>query len=211
MDESSVGFARKSQHEVTDDENGPACECARWVAEDDRVACSIRSCAKQVLDIGVAADHPVQHDDVGDVDSSRRRGEIDAEQPPDPTRDPCFVDQAGGLGLVCSGEFEIDGACRTPSKQLELNLTDSAADLEDCGIVDAGRREEADDAPLWQGEPLSSIATGCLASESVIEDLLVPLGTRRRAAIVHGISMQPVGAHGSARSWDHRRQPVAKI
>ena len=100
---------------------------------------------EQSLVVRVAAHHPVQDDDVGRVDGLRGRGDVDeaAGHP---------VAQAGSrrellrVGVVGVDELQVRGALGPATEQLELDVADASADLEDGGAVDAAAADEVDDA-----------------------------------------------------------------
>jgi hypothetical protein len=70
------------------------------------VAGVIGSRAEQLRDVGVAAHHPVQDDDVGRLDRARVHRDVD-QATLHPIADAGHLDQGRGLGLVAGRELQI--------------------------------------------------------------------------------------------------------
>jgi hypothetical protein len=99
--------------------------------------------AQQALIVWVAAHDPVQHHQVGRRHCPRVLGEI-VNPPVEAPLDPCLFGERGCRLLVGGGELQVLGPSRTRLQQLDLDLADAPADLQDAGSLDAQRSQELD-------------------------------------------------------------------
>ena len=76
---------------------------------------------QQPLVVGIAADDPVQDDDVGRLNRVRIGGEI-VETPLRPLLESGLAQQLPCLVRVRRRQFEVDRALRAPFQQLDLDL-----------------------------------------------------------------------------------------
>ena len=68
---------RQSERDVANSDEGAPRERSRRMTEDDGVSSSVGRGTQESLVVGVAADDPVQHDDIGNCDILGGHGEID--------------------------------------------------------------------------------------------------------------------------------------
>lgn len=112
----------------------------RRVREDQQTTCVARCCLEQALVVGVAADHPVQHDHVGRRNRLGIGGDV-VSAARHPVRHPRSGQQCGGLGLVAGGDLQIGDLARTAAQQLEVQITDATAPI--------SRTDEPSRPPRW--------------------------------------------------------------
>ena len=99
----------------------------------------------------------MQHDDVGCLDALWIGGDVvEASLCAVPERG--LAQQPLGLLLVGWRKLEVHGARRTALQQLNLDLTDAAADFEYGGTLDPTQLEELDHPPRRLIESLLSVA-----------------------------------------------------
>ena len=137
--------------------------------------------------VRVAADHPVQHHQVSSLHRVRCRGHVD-DASMDPVGDTRVLRQAARLLVVRRGQLRDRGRLRTPAQQLDADLSDTAADLEDRRPGQVVLREEVDHLA---GSRIGAAAPGALrhpAREPLAEHVLVPL---RVATPSHPTSIHP--------------------
>jgi len=86
----------------------------------------------QRLHLGIAADHPIEGDQVGNLDSLGEGDEVPAYEPDSVTMAP-----AGGLFRrdleKGGGNIEVDGLLDVGTQQLVMNRADSTPDVEEGG------------------------------------------------------------------------------
>jgi hypothetical protein len=78
----------------------------------------------------------VQDDQVGGGHRPRVLGEV-VDAPVDPRLEPRLRGQLVRLVLVGGGELQVLGACGAGLEQLDLELADAPADLQDAGPLQA--------------------------------------------------------------------------
>src|SRR5215472_12234008 len=115
--------------------------------------------------VGVAAHDAMQYDDIsGD---NRIRFLSDVEEPArHPVSHPGFVEYAGGLRLVVLRNLEVGHMRGAPAKQLDLEVADAAADLQDRGARNPARLNVVDYCPRRGSESSAPIALRCTPGEA---------------------------------------------
>jgi hypothetical protein len=88
--------------------------------------------AEQARIVGVAAHHPVQDHQVGRRHRPGVRGQV-VDAPVQAPLDPGLPGERARLSLAGRGEFQVLGPRRARLQQLDLDLADAAADLQDAG------------------------------------------------------------------------------
>src|SRR6266511_4997480 len=109
---------------------------AGWIAEDQGAPRMVGGSSQQALVVWVTAHYPVQDHQVGWLHRRGVLGEI-VDAPVDAPLDPYLPDERARLFLVGGGEFQILGPRRARLQQLDLDLADAPADLQDAGTLDA--------------------------------------------------------------------------
>src|SRR4029453_13931963 len=106
-----------------------------------------------------------------------------------------LVEEPYRLLVIGGRELEVDGAGGAPLQELDLDLADSAADLEDGRALDPPLLEKRNHPPRRLVEPLLSIALRGSPGEAWREE---PVTAARIAAARHAESVSP--AHTAAAS-----------
>jgi hypothetical protein len=78
--------------------------------------------------------------------------------------------------LVGGGEFQVLGARRAQLQELDLDLADAAADLQDAGPLDADLLQELDRLLRGGVEAALAVAVGEPAGEPLVEEAVVVTG-----------------------------------
>jgi hypothetical protein len=133
----------------------------------------VRGGSEQALVVRVAADDPVQDDDVRGLDGVCVGGDV-VQPPLHPLRDPRLLREGACLALVLGRELEVDRAGGAGLQQLDLDLTDAAADLEHRGALDAAGRDEVGDPLRGPVEAALPVLARDPAGEAPVEELSVP-------------------------------------
>ena len=157
--------------EVLRAEDHPREHAVGRVAEDQQPAGVLGRRRQQPLVIGVAAHHPVQHDHVGGLDAVPVDGDV-VQPAGHPALEPGLPDQAGGLGLVRRGQLQVHRPGRARPQQLQLDLPDAAADLEDAGAGDPALLQERQHPGGGPVETAVAVAAGLAPDEAAAEELV---------------------------------------
>jgi hypothetical protein len=158
------------------------------MAEDDGVPGVGRDRAEETLVVGKAADDPVKDHDVGRRD--RRRILRDVVDPPvDAALGAGFSQETPRLALVAGRHLEVRHVRRPAREQLEADLADAAADLEDARVREADVLEERDHAARRPVEASLAVAARRACGEALVEESRSPAG--RNSASPHDRSASP--------------------
>src|SRR4029077_5561998 len=136
----------------------------------------------------------------GGVHGLRGRADVD-ETAADP------VAQAGSLryllrvGVVDVDQLEVRRVLGPPAQQLELDVADATADLEDRRAVDAAAGEEVDDAGRGLVETAFPVPGPQVPGEPGTEHVVAPTGV---TAAAHDRSIAGSGTRVSPRTDDPR-------
>jgi hypothetical protein len=144
--------------------------------------------------IGIAADNAIHHDDVCRRDGARFTHEV-AKPSLDAVGHPVLAEQLRCDRLVSGRKLDVGDVCRPGLQQLELDLADTTADLEDVIARRHAAAYEADDALRIAGQAATRVVACLGASVFLVEDLVVVI---RLAAGRHGMSL--AHRHVAARS-----------
>ena len=126
------------------------------VAEHQRFPGRVGRRTQQALVVGVAAHHPVQHQDIRGLDTGRVGRDV--QRPPvHSAPQPGLADESLRLVLVRRGQLKVQRGRSAPLDQLELDLADPSADLEHRLTHWAAPVQELDhsspDLARWQARP----------------------------------------------------------
>jgi hypothetical protein len=77
------------------------------------------------------------------------------------------------LVLVGGGEFQVLGPRRARLQQLDLDLADAPADLQDAGALDAELSQELDHLPRGRVESTLAVSAGEPAGEPLVEEAVI--------------------------------------
>ena len=127
--------------------------------------------ADERLVVGVAADHPVQHDNVRRRELLRPLGEIE-QTPVGTCVESVGVEQFGGVGVVRGRELHVHRSRNAGLKQLELDRPDPAANLQHRLPLDPTALNELDDPPRVAVQSLAAVAACITPSDTFIEELV---------------------------------------
>ena len=152
VEEGAVGLAGQAQHGVLGGDPGPRRRVARRVAEDEELLGPVGGGAEQPVDVGVAADHPVQHHHVRGLDGLRVHGDVE-DASVHAVLDAGIRGESAGVRVVAVDELEVRRMGCPGSQQLDLQRPDAAADLEHRGALDASRGDDVDNALLGGVSP----------------------------------------------------------
>ena len=115
--------------------------------------------AEQTLVVGIAAHDSMEDDHIGGLDVGRVGGDV-VEAPLRTLLEAVLLKEPCPLLLVPGGELEVDGARRASLQELDLQLADAAADLEDARSLDPVLLEERHHALRCLVDPVLAIALG---------------------------------------------------
>src|SRR6266550_1021675 len=132
---------------------------------------TLRSRAQQALVIRIAADDPVQHDDVGWLDAVGLCRDV-VEAPLCTVLECRLAQEPLRLLVIRRRELQVQAAGGTALQQLDLDLTDAAADLEDGCTLDPTQLEKLDHPPRRSIKSSLSIARRHAASKPRREELV---------------------------------------
>jgi hypothetical protein len=113
MGEHSEFPSPNSKADVLGGDEQPRNGVASRVTEDQQAASVCGGRPEQPLVVGIAADHPVENDNVGRLDGVGVDGDV-VQPPPHATRKPGLAQEAFGLALVGGRELQIDAALCAP-------------------------------------------------------------------------------------------------
>src|SRR3954447_12737534 len=123
------------------------------------------------LVIQVTADDPMQHHDVCGAEFSGPLREVE-QSPVGAFLEPVAAKKLRGVRVVRGRELDVHRPIGTGAEQLELDRTDSTADLQHCFPLHPTPLHELDDPPGIAVEALpvvaASIATGGPLSEELV-------------------------------------------
>src|SRR5712691_6682554 len=128
----------------------------------------------------------MQHDDVGWLDAVWLYRDV-VEAPLCPILQCRLAQEPLRLLVVRRRKLQVHGAGGTALQQLDLDLTDAAADLEDSCTLDSTQLEKLDHPPRRSIKSFLSIARGHAASKPRREELVA---TARIAASGHSTSLE---------------------
>jgi hypothetical protein len=74
------------------------------------------------------------------------------------------------------GELQVPGPGRARLQELDLDLADAPADLQDAGILDAKRSQELDHRPGGLVESVLAVSVGEPAGEPLVEEAAIVAG-----------------------------------
>jgi hypothetical protein len=97
--------------------------------------------------------------------------------------DPGLPGERARLSLAGGGELQVLGPGRARLQQLDLDLADAAADLQDAGPLDADLLQELDHRPRGLIEAAFAVAVGEPAGEPLVEEAVI---VSRGTAACHG-------------------------
>ena len=163
----------------------PAHQVAGRVAEHQQVSSVVGGSAEKALVVRVAAHHPVQDDDVGRFDGLRGGGDVD-QTAGDPVAQSGSLGELRSVAVVDADELEVRRVLGPPAEQLELDVADAPADLEDGRAVDAAAGDEVDDADRSPVQTASAIPGPQVPGEPGPEHVVAPAGV---AAAAHDRSI----------------------
>src|SRR6266487_2816411 len=164
MGEAPILPAEQPESEVRcTDEKARQC-VARRIAEHEQTLSALRGRSQEALVVRVTADDSVQHDDVGCLDGFGLDGDV-VEASLCTVLERHFAQEPLRLLLVRRRELQVHGARGATLQQLDLDLTDAAADLEHGCTLDATQLEKLDHPPRCSIKPSFSIARRYTASK----------------------------------------------
>jgi hypothetical protein len=140
---------------------------------------------QQPLIVGIAAHHPVQHNDVSRLHLVGRGCNIH-EPPRHPISHPGSFQQSRRLRLVTSRELQIRRRTGPTTEQLNLEVTHSPADLQHRSVLDAALGRKGHHPALGVVEPALAICTREPPSKPIAENGLVARGV---ATLTHALSV----------------------
>jgi hypothetical protein len=114
----------------------------------------------------------VQDHQVGRVHRPGILGEI-VDAPVKAPLDPCLPGELVRLVLVGRGELQVLGPRRARLQQLDLDLADAPADLQDAGAFDAALAQELDHRPGGGVEAALAVSVGEPAGEPLVEQTAI--------------------------------------
>ena len=123
-----------------------------------------RRVEKQLV-VGIAADDAVEDDDVGCFDALGVGRDV-VQAPIDARLQTRFAQEPSRVLVVAGRELEVDRPRGAPLEQLELDVADTAADLEDGGTLEPPAFEELDHAPRDLVEALRPVTLGHAPGEA---------------------------------------------
>jgi hypothetical protein len=87
--------------------------------------------------------------------------------------DPCLGGERACRFLVGARELQVLGPRRPGLQQLNLDLADAPADLQDAGTLDARRLQELDHSLRGGIEPALAVPVGEPPGEPLVEEAMV--------------------------------------
>jgi hypothetical protein len=192
-------FPQQSEHEVLAGDEKPRDRVAGRTAEDAEAACVARGGSEQLLVVGIAADDPVQDDDVGRLDPVRMGGDI-VETPLRPSLESGLTEQLPCLVRLPRREFEVDRALRAPFQQLDLDLADASADLKHGRSLDSPLLEKLDHSARRLVEALVAVSPRHATSKAWGEEAVTParVGAARHTGDCRGPMLVAMRVSSSA-------------
>src|SRR5512132_2111812 len=163
---------RETHDEVEADVESADTDAVWRIAEDEYLPCMIGSCREQPAIVAIAADDAVQDDDVCRLDGRWILGDV-VEPAVNTLGDSGLEGERAGVVLVCGGELEVGGVGGARSEQLDLDLTDPAADLHDRRAIDAAIAEEIHHPAGGLVEPTFAVPRGQPGGEGSAEEPFV--------------------------------------
>ena len=100
-------------------------------------------CAEEPFVVGVTANDSVEHNHVGRSDPFGIHGDV-VDAPLCSFVGSCFLKKLRSLVLVRSRELEVERAGSAQLQEFDMDIADSATDLEDGRLLDACLLEKAD-------------------------------------------------------------------
>ena len=133
----------------------------------------LAAAVEEPLVVGVAADHPVQDHDVVRLDLVRADGEVElaAGQALGESR---VGGEGAGIGVVGVDQLQVRGPGGAASEQLELQVADTATDLEHAGTLHPLLGQELDHAGGGAIQAALAVPAGEVPREAGTEQLVVP-------------------------------------
>jgi hypothetical protein len=126
---------------------------------------------EEPLVVGVAADDPVQDDDVGWWHGVGCGGDVDLATG-DPVAHPGGSREVVRGGVVGVDELEVRGVSGSATEQLELDVADAASDLQDRRVGDAVVDDELGHPGGGLVQAAFAVAGGEVPSEPGPEDVV---------------------------------------
>jgi hypothetical protein len=126
--------AAEAKQQVLGSDDGPGHRVSWWVTEHELPAGVVGGYAEQRGAVRVAADDAVQDDDVGGFNCGGVRGDVN-EAALHPVGRSCLGEQPGSLSVVGLRQLNVGVGRRAAPQQLELDLADPTADLQDSRVL----------------------------------------------------------------------------
>ena len=142
---------------------------------------------EQPLVVRIAADHPVQHDHIGPLDTVRVRCDV-MPAPYDAVLEPGVAEQPLRLAVIGIDQLEAHHLCGTAAKQLDLDLADTATDLEHSGALDVALVQEFHYPP---GRLIQTVPAVPLRDATRIAGAKELITATRVTTIIHSVSIAP--------------------
>src|SRR5215211_6002432 len=171
MDEGSKVLAESTGEEVRAGDKHPREGISWRVAEDHEPPRVIGRRSEQPSVIGVAADDPVEHDDVGGLDRVGV-GRAVVEAPGHSLLEPVLAEQLPPLLLVRRRKLEVDGPGGAALQQRKPDLAHAATEVEDRRAINSAGVEERDHSPRRLVEAFLPIPRRDATREPLAEDLV---------------------------------------
>ena len=180
---------------------GATDEVARRVAEREPATSPTGGCTQEPRVVRVAAHDSVQHHQVGSLHRLRCLGHVD-DASMDPVRDTRLLRQAARLLVVRRGQLRDRGRLRAPPQQLDADLADTTADLEDRRSGQVVLRQEVDHLAGCRIDTAAPVALRHPAREPLAEHVLVSLRvtTPSHPTSIHRFGRRRVNSRRSLRA-----------
>ena len=123
--------------------------------------------------VRVAADDPLQHDDVRVAQLVSRLDDV-AAAVLDPPLQPSLGEQAASRLLVARRELDHGRVRRTGGHELDGERADPAADLQHLRTCEPAFPRQFEHVPGGGAQPLAQVAVGVLPGETGVKELVVP-------------------------------------